>query len=524
MTRTALDASAPSRAEPARHIEMRGITRRFGDFVANDRVDLELRPGEVHALLGENGAGKTTLLRILSGYLPQDEGQILIDGVETEIPDPRTALGLGIGMVHQHPVLVPQLSVAENIMLGRQPRWTARYSLKELEEQVRQVCEDFGAALDPRSLVETLSADAVQQAEIVRLLHRRVTTLVLDEPTAILGRAYVDRLFENLAQLRDRGHSVIIITHKLREVMAIADRVTVMRAGAVTAQLDRAEFDEELLATALVGKAASATGAARRPAVAQDAEHAERWAMERVSVIGDRGEVAVDEVSLSTRSGEILGIAGVEGNGQRELVEAAAGLRPMSSGTIAIDGVRLRSLTPRILDRAGVAVISENRIRWDVVGDLTLSENLALPRVVAADRRLSRSGVLRRREMARVAREQLERFDVRPADPGKIASRLSGGNQQKVVLAREIDHDPRFVIAAHPSRGLDISATRFVHEKLTGLRDAGSAILLISADLDELLALSDRIAVMYQGRIVYQCAAEAAEIPAIGRAMIGVHG
>lgn len=521
MMTSAIDTSARSLTS-AHHVEMRDITRRFGGFVANDHVDFELRPGEVHALLGENGAGKTTLLRILSGYLRRDAGRILVDGTETEIPDPRTALKLGIGMVHQHTVLVPQLSVAENILLGRQPRWTARYSPKKLEDEVRQVCEDFGARLDPRSLIENLSADEVQQVEIVRLLHRRVTTLVLDEPTAILGRAYVDRLFENLAQLRDRQHSIVIITHKLREVMAIADRVTVMRAGRVTARLDRADFDEEVLATALVGDAVPTSRGSVAKGVPRSSDV--RWASKDITIIGDRGEVAVEQVTLAIHAGEILGVAGVEGNGQRELVETLSGLRPMAAGTVEVDGRHLRRVTPQALDRAGAAVISENRLRWDLVGDLTVAENLMLANVVAADRRFSRGGILRLREMTRAAKDQLVRFDVRPADPAKGAARLSGGNQQKMVLAREIDHDPRFVIAAHPSRGLDIGATRFVHSKLQELRDHGSAVLLVSADLDELLALSDRIVVMYHGRIVYECVADAKELPVIGRAMIGING
>lgn len=502
-------------------IEMRGITRSFGDFTANDKVDFDLHPGEIHALLGENGAGKTTLLKVLSGYLVPDEGTISIDGVGTRIPDPGTALELGIGLVHQHSVLVPQLTVAENIMLGRQPSWGSRYSLTALERDVERVCRDFGVELDPKALVENLSADRVQQAEIVRLLHREVKTIVLDEPTAILGRAYVDRLFDNLAQLRDRGHSIAIITHKMREVMAIADRVTVMRAGKVTARFTRDEFDEELLAAALIGEASTTSTSPRRRSTTTVTD--DLVATHEITVTGDRGETAVSRFSLAIGGGEILGIAGVEGNGQRELVEALSGLRPIASGTVELGGRILGKLTPAALDRAGVAVISEDRLRWDVIGDFTLAENLMLPRVAERDRLVSRFGVLRRGEMTRLARDQLERFDVRPPDPAKRAGKLSGGNQQKMVLAREIDRSPSVVIAAHPARGLDIAATRFVHDKLAELRESGSAILLVSADLDELLALSDRLLVMYKGEAVYQCSAATADTQAIGRAMIGMN-
>jgi simple sugar transport system ATP-binding protein len=505
-------ASAPI----ASAIEMRGITRRFGSLVANDSVDFELKPGEIHALLGENGAGKTTLLRMLSGYLQPDSGSISIDGAPVDIPDPATALGLGIGMVHQHSVLVPELTVAENIVLGRQPSWTARYSRKEIAQAVAEVCEEYGVELDPNAKLGTLSADRVQQVEIVRLLHRRVGTVILDEPTAILGRAYVDQLFETLAELRERGHSVAIITHKMREVMAIADRVTVMRGGKVTASLSREEFDEERLTHALVGSPLPAVKRAFTTSFGPTVLD-----VRQLEVAGDRAEKSVDKLDLSIRAGEILGIAGVEGNGQRELVEALSGVRPIEGGSVEIEGRTRTRLTPSVLDRAGVAVISEDRLRWDVIGDLTLAENLMLTRVSEGDPTVTRMGFLRRKEMTRLAQDQLNAYDVRPGDPTMRAGNLSGGNQQKLVLARETDRSPRVVIAAHPSRGLDIAATGFVHKKLLALRDAGAAILLVSADLDELLAVSDRVAVIYRGRIAYECDADGADTVLIGRAMIG---
>lgn len=498
---------------------MRGISRSFGKLAANSDVDFDVRPGEIHALLGENGAGKTTLLRILSGYLKPDAGQILIDGTATEIRDPRAALDLGIGMVHQHSVLVPQLTVAENVMLGRQPSWFSRYSRKGLQQHVGDVCREYGVELDPDAHLQDLPADRVQQVEIIRLLHRQVRTLILDEPTAILGRVYVDRLFETLSDLRARGHSIVIITHKLREVMALADRVTVMRDGRVTASLNQDQFDEERLTSALIERSAQTATRPIRPAPSPDAEVA--LSVRDLCVVGDRQEQAVDDLSLEVKSGEILGIAGVEGNGQRELIEALSGLRSMVSGSVAFAGQSWTSLRPADLDRAGVAVISEDRLRWDVVADLTLSENLMLSRISRRDPELVRFGLLRRKQMAVLADEQLRRFNVRPADPTMAAGKLSGGNQQKMVLAREIDENPRIVIAAHPARGLDLASTQFVHEKLLELRDRGSAILLVSADLEELQALSSRLLVMYRGRPVFECDAADVDTAEIGRAMIG---
>jgi ABC-type uncharacterized transport system ATPase subunit len=512
-------ATAAAAPDP---VAMRGVSKSFDARPANADVNLDVRPGEIHALLGENGAGKTTLMRILSGSLRPDAGRIAVGGEPVEFQSPADALRHGIGMVHQHSVLVPTLTVAENVVLGHEPPWRLRMRRRELLRDVSARAEQCGLEVDPGRLVGSLSVDVAQRVEILRLLFRDVATLILDEPTAILARPHVERLFETLRDLRAQGRAIVVVTHKLDEVLELADRATVLRRGRVVDVVERAAFDEQALTEALVGRALApiAPPAPRRPPRRDGAS----YAVDDVNVRGDRSEDAVAGLSLEIGAGEILGLAGVEGNGQVELVEALSGVRPLSAGRVRVGDHTLSRVTPAALDRLGVAVVSADRSRWDVFPELSAGENLLLSRIAEGDRELTRWGFVRRRRMREAARARLEEFDVRPCEPDQPVGTLSGGNQQRVVLARELSRKPVAVIAAYPTRGLDLAATRFVHTTLLQLRDSGSAVLLVSADLDELLALSDRAGVLYRGRLSYLSETQAADRSAMAAAMVGLAG
>ena len=477
-------------------VEMRGVTKRFGALVANDAVDLTLQRGEIHALLGENGAGKTTLMNMLFGLLSPDAGEIQIRGERVELDSPRDALGHRVGMVHQHFMLVPDFSVAENVVLGTRSSWDLKLRRGEVESAVAEVAERFGMQISAGQPVAELSIDVQQRVEILKLLYAGADVLILDEPTAVLGPVEIEALFETLASLSEQGATIVIITHKLREVTSVADRVTVLRHGAVVARSVRGELEESALAEAMLGHSLPETprsdsNRAAGPAVVRTRD---------LTVPGDREEVAVDSVDLELRGGEILGVAGVEGNGQVELCQALIGLRRPSGGTIEVLDRDLTAAGPATFADAGVGVISDDRLLWDVIPDFSLADNLALSAVRAG--RYSRGGLLSRRSIQRDAAALLKDYDVRPADPNALMSRLSGGNQQKVVIARECSAEPKALIASHPTRGLDVGATEFVHRRLVELRDQGCAVLLNSTDLEELLALADRIVVLYRGRAV----------------------
>jgi len=509
-------------------VEARGLRRTFGELVANDDVDFTVRPGEIHALLGENGAGKTTLGTMLAGLLKPDRGEILAGGEPVAFGSPRDALRHGIGMVQQHSVLVPGLTVAENLVLGTESSWNPRLRHRAVERWAAELCERFGAGLDVSAPLATLSIDEVQQVEILRLLGRDVRVLILDEPTAVLARAHAERLFEALRGLRERGCSVVIVTHKLSEVIELADRATVLRHGRVVARLDRPEFNEDALASAVVGTELAEFG--HEPAAIGVSEDMPRHggagdvvlAIEDLVVDGERSAGAVDRLSLQVRAGEVLGLAGVEGNGQAELIEALSGVRGVSSGTVRIGDRTLTQLDPRTLDRLGVAVVSSERRRWDVVQDLSIEENILLSELADPASDFSRWGFLRRSKMDAAVAERIKAFDVRPADPSRSVATLSGGNQQRVVLGRELAHRPRLLIAAYPTHGLDVAAVRFVHRTLLKLRDEATAVLVVSADRDELFALSDRVAVLYRGRIGYEAEREKADMRQFSRAMVGL--
>jgi general nucleoside transport system ATP-binding protein len=504
-----MSAGAPSGA-----IEMRGITKAFGATVANDHVDFELLPGEIHALLGENGAGKTTLMSILFGLLPPDEGEISIGGEPAGLASPHDALQRGIGMVHQHFMLVPKFTVAENVVLGSVSPWNMALRRSRIEQSVRDAAERFGMAIDPHRRIRDLPIDVRQRVEILKLLYRGARVLILDEPTSALGPAQIQTLFRTLTELRESGHAVVIVTHKLNEVMDVADRVTVLKGGRKTATVVRGSFDEHSLALAMTGR--ELLELPPRSPVDVDKPLLQ---VRGLRTLHREGHAVVDGIDVQVRAGEILGVAGVEGNGQRELVETLAGVLTPDEGEVLLDGVDVTGAPPDVLHAHGLSAIPEDRHGWGLVLDMTLAENLALASIPAGKH--SRFGLLRRRSVRAQARRLLGEYDVRPADPDLRASSLSGGNQQKVVLARELGRNPKVLIAAQPTQGLDVGATDYVQRRLLEVRERGGAVVLVSNDLDELLKLSDTLIVLYRGRIFYEADAGSVSVDALARAMAG---
>jgi len=477
-------------------LELRGITKRFPGVLANDRVNFDLRPGEVHALLGENGAGKSTLMNILYGLYTPDEGEILLHGKPIELGSTKAAIEHGIGMVHQHFMLIPVMTVAENIVLATEPRRAGvLMDYDAARRRVRELSERYGLIVDPDARVDRTTVGQQQRVEILKALYRGAEILVLDEPTAVLTPQEAMELFEIIRSLTTQGKSIIFISHKLNEVLEIADRITTLRRGVVVDTVAGAGATEEGLARMMVG---------REVLLRVDKEPAKPGGpllqVENLSVIDDRGLETVHDVSLDVRAGEILGLAGVDANGQSELIDAIAGLRQPKSGRIVVDGQDItRARAKEALD-SGIGHIPEDRHRRGLVLPFSLTENLALHAYRQAPN--SRYGFLNLRVMVERARRLLREFDVRGGTPATSAAALSGGNQQKVVLAREIDGNPKVLIAAQPTRGLDVGAIEFVHRRLIEQRDSGRAILLVSLELEEILSLADRILVIYEGRIV----------------------
>jgi general nucleoside transport system ATP-binding protein len=477
-------------------LEARGIVKRFGGLVANDHVDLELYPGEVLALLGENGAGKTTLMNVLYGLTLPDEGQILLDGQPIQFDSPRQAIGRGIGMVHQHFMLVPPLSVAENLTLGAETTvGPGILDLAHVRRRVRQLSESYGLPVDPDALVRDLPVGAQQRVEILKALYRQVRVLILDEPTAVLTPQEASDLFRVMrALVTDSQTSIVFITHKLHEVFQVADRITVLRQGRVVGTLRPREATGESLAAMMVGRAVLLRvdkGQARPGEVV--------LRVRDLRVLSDRGLLAVDDLSLEVRAGEILGIAGVQGNGQTELVEALEGLRTPSSGSIHLLKRDVTRASPRQLVDYGEAHIPEDRQKHGLVLTYSLADNMVLRTYKRAP--FARGFQIMRDAIFRFAQRLVQEFDIRARSVGVAASTLSGGNQQKVIIAREFTRGGRLLVAAQPTRGVDVGSTEFIHRKLIEARDGGMAVLLISAELDEVLNLADRIAVMYRGKI-----------------------
>jgi simple sugar transport system ATP-binding protein len=474
-------------------LELRGITKRFGALTANDAVDLQLRRGEIHALLGENGAGKSTLMNVVYGMLTPDEGEVFVNGQVAHIGSPREAMDLGIGMVFQHFMLIPVMSVAENLVLGAEPRKNGLLDLAGAKRRTRELSERYGLKVDPDARVSDVSVGQQQRIEILRALDRGAKILVLDEPTAVLTAQETRELAEVLRGLRDQGTSVVFITHKLHEVLEVADRVTVLRRGKTIGTIDTAGADEASLARMMVGR-----DVVLRVEKEPGTPGAPLLELEDVHAIDDRGLPAVDGVSLEVRAGEIVAIAGIDGNGQTELIDAICGLRPVTAGQVRLKGEDITNCTPREARDAGVGHIAEDRHARGLVLDFSLAENLALNHY----HRGTRFGLLNPKRIVGAAAKLLQEFDVRGGTPSTPARSLSGGNQQKVVIAREVSGNPEALIAAQPTRGLDVGAIEFVHRRLLAERDAGRAILLFSLELDEVRSLADRILVIYDGRIV----------------------
>jgi simple sugar transport system ATP-binding protein len=472
-----------------------------------------VRRGEVHALLGENGAGKSTLMNVLYGLQQPDEGEIVLRGERVEIHSPREAIGMRIGMVHQHFMLIPVMTVAENVVLASEPRRGAILDVRAAEQRVLELSERFGLAVDPRAYVEDIGVGQQQRVEILRVLHRGADVLILDEPTAVLTAQETAELFKVLRALTAEGVSVIFISHKLREVLDIADRVTVLRRGRKVGTVDTEGATEASLAKLMVGRdvlfrVEKEEATAGEPLLE----------VEDLEVDDDRGLPAVRGLSLRVRAGEIVGVAGVDGNGQSELVEAITGLRDPRAGRIRVAGTDVTGRGVQGALAAGVGHIAEDRHRRGLVLAFSLAENLALREY--RRRPLSRYGLLSPKRMQQQARPLLEQYDVRGGQPQTLASSLSGGNQQKVVIARELAEEPRVTVAALPTRGLDVGAIEFVHKRLLEQRDAGRGVLLVSLELDEIRSLSDRVLVIYEGRIVAEFAPDVSD-EELGVAMLG---
>ncbi len=498
-------------------VELRNITKRFGPVVANKGVNLTIEPGQVLGLLGENGAGKSTLMNVLCGLYRPNEGEIVINGNPVRFGGPGDAIRAGIGMVHQHFMLVPVFTVAENVILGIEPVGRADHlDLKRARADVRQLSEDYGLAVDPDAVIETLPVGVQQRVEIIKVLFREADVLILDEPTAVLTPQEVDEFFEIVRSLCEAGKAIVFITHKLNEILEISDRIAVIRRGEIVGSGDPKELTRPDLAEMMVGHPVDfslARGAFAPGEVILD--------IEGLTLLRDDGAVAVDDLSLKVRSGEVVGIAGVQGNGQSALIEALAGLRRPVSGHVRFDGEDITFASPRARHRMGIAHIPEDRQRAGLIGTFTVAENMVLDSYYATPYSAGASIDWARvhADAARVA----EQYDVRTPSVRAAAANLSGGNQQKLVVARELSRDTRFVIAGQPTRGLDVGSIAFIHERLMAARDEGDGVLIVSSELDEIMAVSDRILVMFKGRIVAEYAPHDTPVDkgTIGLAMAG---
>jgi len=477
-------------------VELRGITKRWPGVVAADGVDLSVESGEVHALLGENGAGKTNLMNILFGLHPPDEGEMFLDGEPFQPRSPADSIRAGIGMVHQHFKLVPVFTVAENVMLGVEPTgFLGRLDRQRGRQRVAELSERYGLAVMPGATVEDLSVGVQQRVEILKALYREARCLILDEPTAVLTPREIDELMRIIRELAEAGRSVIFISHKLREVLSIADRITVLRRGRVVGETTPAEADAQKLASMMVGRdvqlVVDKTPAEPGPPMLDVAG---------LVVADDRGHRVVDGVDLDVRAGEILAIAGVQGNGQTELIEALTGLRGPISGSVLLDGTDVTGASPDHLFEAGLAHVPEDRQRDGLIGSFTVAANMVLNQIDSPP--FSRGFRVNRPAIQEHAEQLVDDFDVRTPSVQATVSGLSGGNQQKVIVAREFFHARRLLILSQPTRGLDVGSIQYIHRQVVAKRDEGVAVLLNSSELDEVLALADRIAVIYRGRIV----------------------
>ncbi len=497
-------------------LELRGITKAFPGVLANDHINLTLEEGEVHALLGENGAGKTTLMNILYGLYSPDEGEIFVRGRRVEIRKPGDAIALGIGMVHQHFMLVPVLTVTENVMLGVESVKNGIFlDRAAAARRLREISRQYGLQVDPDALVKTLPVGVQQRVEIIKLLYRQADILIMDEPTAVLTPQEVDELFKVIRSLASQGKSIIFITHKLKEVMAIADRITVLRNGRVVGTTTPSQTNEEQLASMMVGREVLLR-VNKRPATPGETV----LEVENLEALDDRGNPAVRGVSFEVRAGEVLGIAGVQGNGQTELVQALTGLRPILAGRVRILGKEVTGTPPRRILEQGVAHVPEDRQQDGLVLSFPVADNLVLNTYYLPP--FAQAGTLQQEVILTIAEQRAREFDVRTPSILTLVINLSGGNQQKVIVAREFSRPIRLLIASQPTRGLDVGSIEYIHQRIVAKRDEGCGILLVSPELDEVMSLSDRIAVMYEGRIMDILPADQATREEIGLLMAGV--
>ena len=495
-------------------LELRGITKRFPGVVANDDVNLTVRGGEVLALIGENGAGKSTLMNVLYGLYRADEGQILIDGVEQHFASPGDAIAAGIGMVHQHFMLVPVFTVTQNVVLGVEPTDGLKLNIRTARRQVQEISQQYGLRLDPDAIVEDIPVGLQQRVEIIKVLFRNAEIVVFDEPTAVLTPQETEEFFKIVEMLRNDGKGIVFITHKLGEALRIADRIEVIRRGKTVGSADPKTAQAAQLAEMMVGRPVDLV-VHKEPAHPGDTV----LAVEDLVVIDQLGFQQVDGVSFTVRAGEIVGVAGVQGNGQTELVEALTGLTRVESGTVRVAGQDVTNASPRHVHQIGVAHIPEDRQREGLIKGFSVVENLALTDYYDAP--LS-SGITMNWGVAEAqAKVLVESYDIRTPSIFTDAGTLSGGNQQKLIVARELRDDLRLTIAAQPTRGVDVGSIEYIHEQIVGLRDRGVAVLVVSTELDEVMALSDRILVMYRGRIVADVDRAATDHNEIGLYMAG---
>ncbi|OXM86596.1 ABC transporter ATP-binding protein [Paenibacillus rigui] len=498
-------------------VELDRITKRFPGIVANDAISLELKQGEIHALLGENGAGKSTLMNILFGLYQPDEGEIRVNGQKVAIDNPNKAIDLGIGMVHQHFKLVQPFTVVENIILGIEPAKGLQIDYKTALHKVRSLSEQYGLKVDPNAKVQDISVGMQQRVEILKTLYRGADILIFDEPTAVLTPQEIQELMDIMKSLVRQGKSIILITHKLKEIMSIADTVTIIRRGKVIDSVKVAETNPKVLAEKMVGRDVSFKVDKKKAAPGEPVLE-----VKEVTLTGKQGVQVLNHISFQVRAGEILGIAGVDGNGQSELIEALTGLEKIESGHILFNGKNLANESPRAISEAGLAHIPEDRHKHGLVLDFTMSENMVLKSYFYPE--FNQNGFLNIGAMDQHAEKLIKEFDVRTPSIYSKARSLSGGNQQKAIIAREIHNNPDLLIAAQPTRGLDVGAIEFVHRKLIEQRDKGKAVLLISFELDEIMNVSDRIAVIYEGQIVGEVLPEETDDQELGLMMAGSKG
>ncbi|WNF37466.1 ABC transporter ATP-binding protein [Bacillaceae bacterium IKA-2] len=495
-------------------IEMNNIRKEFPGIVANDNITIQLRQGEIHALLGENGAGKSTLMNILFGLYQPDKGEIKVRGEKVAITDPNVATRLGIGMVHQHFMLVENFTVAENIILGSEPMKAGRIDIKKAEKDVQELSERYGLKVDPKAKIEDISVGMQQRVEIIKTLYRGAEILIFDEPTAALTPQEINELIQIMKALVKEGKSIILITHKLKEIMSVCDRCTVIRRGKGIGTVEVKETNPDGLAAMMVGREVNFTVERKK------AQPKEVVLKVNNLVVKDARKVPIiNSLNLEVKAGEILGIAGVDGNGQSELIEAITGLRKIESGTITLNDKNLAMLKTRKVTESGIAHIPQDRHKHGLILDFSVAENIVLQTYY--QKPYSKNKIMNFQSIFKKSRNLIEEFDVRTPSEHTIARALSGGNQQKVIIAREIDRSPDLLIAAQPTRGLDVGAIEFIHRKLIEERDKGRAILLISLELDEILNISDRIAVIYEGKIVAILDPSETEEKEIGLLMAG---